>query len=99
MSEIAGSNTSVYVGATDHGYEIQLARDPDVVEKYEATGCSMGLLANRVSWFYDFKGPSMVIDTACSSAMNAVHLACQGIRSGETSMVYSTLSCERKDVS
>jgi len=41
-------------------------------------------IANRISYFLDLTGPSMAIDTACSSSMTALHLACQSIRSGES---------------
>ncbi|WP_441349100.1 amino acid adenylation domain-containing protein, partial [Streptomyces sp. NTH33] len=40
-------------------------------------------VANRVSFFFDFTGPSLAVDTACSASLTAVHLACQSIRSGE----------------
>ncbi|WP_341720552.1 SDR family NAD(P)-dependent oxidoreductase [Micromonospora sp. FIMYZ51] len=40
-------------------------------------------IANRVSYFFDFTGPSLAVDTACSASLTAIHLACQSIRSGE----------------
>ncbi len=40
-------------------------------------------VANRVSYFFNFSGPSMTVDTACSSSLTAIHLACAAIRSGE----------------
>ncbi|GGQ76172.1 beta-ketoacyl synthase N-terminal-like domain-containing protein [Couchioplanes azureus] len=39
-------------------------------------------IANRVSYFFDFQGPSVAVDTACSSALTAVHMACESLRSG-----------------
>lgn len=39
--------------------------------------------ANRIAYFFDFKGPTMTLDTACSGSTNALHLACQAIKSGE----------------
>ena len=41
-------------------------------------------IANRVSFFYNFNGPSMAIDTMCSSSLTALHLGCQSVKSGET---------------
>jgi acyl transferase domain-containing protein len=46
--------------------------------------------SSRVSWFFDLKGPSATIDTACSSSMAALHLGCQGLRTGETEMAVIT---------
>lgn len=54
---------------------------------YEATGSESTFLANRVSWFFDLAGPSISLDTACSSSLMALHLACQSLRSRESSMV------------
>lgn len=53
----------------------------------DATGLSSSLASNRLSWFYNLRGPSMTIDTACSSSLTAFHLACQSIRTGEAEMV------------
>ncbi|KAL9595035.1 MAG: hypothetical protein Q9219_006685 [cf. Caloplaca sp. 3 TL-2023] len=86
MGSIAASSTSVYVGSSSRDYEALLFRDPEVPAKYVATGIGTALLANRISWFYDLRGPSISLDTACSSGLTAVHLACQSLRNGESSM-------------
>ena len=63
-----------------------LMRDPETVPLYQATssGHSRAIIANRLSYFFDFKGPSVTIDTACSASLVALHLACQSLRTGET---------------
>ncbi|KAL4914815.1 thiolase-like protein [Aspergillus aurantiobrunneus] len=50
----------------------------------ETSGTSRAMLANRISWFYDLRGPSFALDTACSSSLYALHLACQSLQAGET---------------
>lgn len=49
---------------------------------YHSTGVQV-VAANRIAYFFDFKGPSMTLDTACSGSSNALHLACQALKSGE----------------
>lgn len=56
------------------------------IESTDATSFSMTLLANRLSHFHDWTGPSMAIDTACSSALTAIHEACRSLRDGECEM-------------
>lgn len=58
---------------------------------YAATGLANSILANRVSWFFNLKGPSINLDTACSSSLTALHLACQDLRTGTTDMVNSPI--------
>ena len=86
IASVVGSRTSVFVGSFSHEYETMLSRDPQMQAKYMATGTGSAMLANRLSWFYDLRGPSISLDTACSSSLNALHLAVQSLRSGESDM-------------
>ena len=65
-------------------------RDPEEQARYQATGTGSAMLANRLSWFFDFVGPSIVLDTAYSSSLNALHLGCEGLRRREPRMVTLT---------
>ena len=87
MEDIIGSNTSCYVGCFTKDYSDMLARDVEDGTMYHATGNGSAILSNRLSWFYDLKGPGLSLDTACSSSLVALHLACQSLRTGESTMV------------
>ncbi|KAM6517298.1 Hybrid PKS-NRPS synthetase luc5 [Fusarium solani] len=80
--DLKGSNTAVYVGSMTGDYHEMLLRDPQDMPKYMATGTARSILSNRVSYFFDWKGPSMTIDTACSSSLVAVHEAVTALRLG-----------------
>ena len=82
---LRGSQTGVFVGIGTHDYSIMLWQQP-VDNPYAITGTGNCIAANRVSYLFDFKGPSLAIDTACSSALVAVHLACQSLRNGESEL-------------
>jgi hypothetical protein len=69
-----GSDTSVYIGCFTREYDGVLARDSEIDLRYAATGTGTTMLANRLSWFYDFHGPSMTLDTACSSSLGLATL-------------------------
>jgi hybrid polyketide synthase/nonribosomal peptide synthetase ACE1 len=58
--------------------------DSEEVPTYAATGSARSILSNRLSYFFNWHGPSMTIDTACSSSLIAVHQAVQVLRSGES---------------
>ncbi|OTB06091.1 hypothetical protein M426DRAFT_55767 [Hypoxylon sp. CI-4A] len=86
LENAVGSKTSVHIGCFTREYDSVMARDPEIDLKYIATGTGTALLANRLSWFYDLRGPSLTLDSACSSSLNAVHLGCQALKSGEVNM-------------
>ena len=78
-----GSETSVFVGCFGSDYTSLLNRDPEEYSMYGSVGTGQAMLANRLSHFFNFKGPSLTTDTACSSSLVALHLACQSLISGE----------------
>ncbi|KAG6012888.1 putative PKS/NRPS-like protein biosynthetic cluster [Claviceps pusilla] len=84
MDSLAGSSTAVYVGMMTHDFETNKTHDVDNVPIHTATGMSLCIASNRVSYFFDWHGPSMTLDTACSSSLVAVHLAAQQLRSGSS---------------
>ena len=87
LDTASGSKTSVHVGCFTREYDHMSYRDPELQPKYQASGSGFALLANRLSWYYNLTGPSMVIDSACSSSLNALHLGCESLRRGESDMV------------
>ncbi|KAK3315828.1 putative polyketide synthase [Apodospora peruviana] len=82
---VVGKNVGVFVGGSFSDYSLFCLRDADTVPAYEATGTAQSVLSNRLSYYFDLKGPSVTVDTACSSTLSALHLACQSLRSGESS--------------
>lgn len=82
-SDFSGSQTGVYLGACHFDYRELLRKSDIPVQTYLATGNSGSIFANRLSYFYDFIGPSILVDTACSSSLVAIHKAVGAIRSGE----------------
>jgi acyl transferase domain-containing protein len=87
IESLKSSNTGVFVGAMCADYEALQLRDLDDISTYFATGSARSILSNRISYFFDWHGPSMTIDTACSSSLVAMHLAVNALRSGESRTV------------
>jgi acyl transferase domain-containing protein len=87
LQRIARSKTAVFAGSSSHDWIMLQAKDPLNQHKYNITGTTSNMLANRVSWFFNLTGPSATIDTACSSSLMAVDLTCQSIWSGQSTMV------------
>ncbi|KAF4631137.1 hypothetical protein G7Y89_g6997 [Cudoniella acicularis] len=84
IENLRGSDTAVYAGQMVNDYEQLMNRDHDSLGTYHATGTSRTMLSNRVSYFFDWHGPSMTIDTACSSSLVALHQAVQQLRLGHS---------------
>ena len=83
MDQLVGSKTSCFVGSSSADYNAVAGRDIDDVPLYQAIGSGNAMLSNRISHFFDLRGHSMTLDTACSSGLIAVHLGCQSIRNKE----------------
>lgn len=81
---LARRSVGVFVGGNFSDYELRNVRDLETIPMYQATGCAGSLQSNRISYFFDFQGPSITIDTACSSSLVALHYAVQSLRSGES---------------
>ncbi|MCW3465911.1 SDR family NAD(P)-dependent oxidoreductase [Chitinophaga nivalis] len=77
----AGLRTGVYVGVTYEEYQL-LGIEAKYKGQHIIPGSSPASIANRVSYFFNFSGPSMAVDTMCSSSLTAIHLACESIHNG-----------------
>lgn len=82
-SSLRGKAVGVYVGVSNNDYGFLAIADPTIAHPYAITGNASSIVANRVSYFYDFRGPSIAVDTACSSSLVAMHQAVQALRYGE----------------
>ncbi|MDH4410932.1 MAG: SDR family NAD(P)-dependent oxidoreductase, partial [Verrucomicrobiales bacterium] len=83
---LRGSDTSVFVGIASNDYANVAQSDPRNVDVHTNSGSTLSIASNRISYLFDFKGPAVSVDTACSSALVAINLACESIWSGEASM-------------
>lgn len=81
-SSIAGSETGVFVGASALDYGNRVIFDTASADPYFATGNTLSIVSNRISYVYDLHGPSFTIDTACSSSLVALNEAVVALRSG-----------------
>lgn len=86
LESLQGSATGVYVGVMCEDYAGIAFHDNESIPKYASTGTARSIQANRISYFFNWCGPSMTIDTACSSSLVAVHQAVQSLRSGESTV-------------
>ncbi|TLD20006.1 hypothetical protein E2P81_ATG09076 [Venturia nashicola] len=85
LEDVAGTNTACFIGNFTYDAAYMQWKDTEYVQPYQTTGVGATVLSNRISYVFDFKGPSFTIDTACSSTMYALHLACGALRNGECS--------------
>ncbi|GAB3449346.1 type I polyketide synthase [Actinophytocola sediminis] len=77
----------VFIGAMADDFAVLAARrGPDAVTRHTLTGVSRGLLANRLSYHFGLRGPSLTVDSGQSSSLVAVHLAVESLRRGESTV-------------
>jgi phthiocerol/phenolphthiocerol synthesis type-I polyketide synthase C len=85
-SQLAGSNCAVYIGISGLDYGTRMLDDCAILSSHTMTGNTLSIAANRLSYFFDLRGPSLAVDTACSSSLVALHHACRSLHTGEASM-------------
>jgi len=78
-AKLAGTDCSVYIGISSTDYANVRFDDPSVADSYFMTGNTLSIAANRISHLFDLRGPSLAIDTACSSFAVALHQACTSL--------------------
>ncbi|KAE9379424.1 hypothetical protein N431DRAFT_553644 [Stipitochalara longipes BDJ] len=81
---LRSSRTAVFSATFADDFTRIMAKDPDAAPLQAAMGTTPSILPNRISWYFNLRGPSMHIDTACSGSMVAMDLACQSIKSGNS---------------
>ncbi len=86
-SRLRGSRTGVFVGISGVDYGMRALDDLASIGPHFMTGNTLSIAANRLSYFFDLHGPSLSVDTACSSALVALHQACNSLRLGESEAV------------
>ena len=81
---LRGTNTGCFVGIASNEYgSIQMNGEREI-DVHTNSGGTLSIASNRISYLFDLKGPSASVDTACSSALVAVNLACKSIWSGDS---------------
>ncbi|KAK4238694.1 hypothetical protein C8A03DRAFT_14873 [Achaetomium macrosporum] len=93
VQKLAGSNTAVFAGTFTKDYHDHLLADHLRRPRSLITGNYDAMAANRISHFFDLKGPSTAIDTGCSTSLVGLHLAAQSLRSGETDLAIVGAAC------
>ncbi|PRC43557.1 polyketide synthase, partial [Mycobacterium sp. ITM-2017-0098] len=84
---LRGSRTGVFVGVAANEYAHLLSAEPiDKIQPHFITGNALNAISGRVAFALGLEGPAVAIDTACSSALVAVHQACQALRSGDADL-------------
>jgi amino acid adenylation domain-containing protein len=84
---LSGSRMGVFIGIGGTDYSkipTRFVRYWDQLDAHVGTGNALSIAANRLSYVFDLQGPSLIVDTACSSASVALHLAAQSIHTGES---------------
>ncbi len=89
--QLRHSNTGVYIGGfTLDNKLLQLGiLNREAISAHSPVSSSMVMLSNRLSYFFDFQGPSFTVDTACSSSLVSLHLACQSLLTKECNLAVS----------
>lgn len=84
---LRGKQVSIHLGAMTDDYAVLTLRDgADNLDHYSFGGVTRAMIANRISYALGLQGTSMIVDSGQSSALVAVHLACESLRAGESTL-------------
>ena len=85
---IAGTDAGVFVGVHSHSadYHAMQFADPATLDAYAAPGTAHDMIAGRLAYWLDLHGPAVTVNTACSSSLTALHLACRSLRAGDCNL-------------
>ncbi|TVX93370.1 type I polyketide synthase [Paenibacillus agilis] len=88
IEKLKGSRTGVFIGMSAYEYANAelFSGDACDITPYSTVGVSIGSAAGRLSYFYDFKGPAVTCDTACSSSISALNMAVDSLRNNQCDM-------------
>ncbi|MEZ2122572.1 type I polyketide synthase [Corynebacterium sp. CCM 9203] len=86
VSSLRGEPVGVYIGSSNNDYGMLISADPAEAHPYALTGTASSIIPNRISYTFDFRGPSVSVDTACSSSLVAVHHAVRALRDGDATV-------------
>ncbi|MBW4478283.1 MAG: acyltransferase domain-containing protein [Tolypothrix brevis GSE-NOS-MK-07-07A] len=82
-SQLSGSPVGVFIGACNYDSILSMNQDQENIEGHIGTGTWTCMIPNRISYLFDFRGPSVPVDTACSSSLVAIHLAINSLKEKE----------------
>ncbi|MFH1762531.1 MAG: beta-ketoacyl synthase N-terminal-like domain-containing protein, partial [bacterium] len=86
VSDLSGTKTGVFVGVCNADYGELLAENNIRLDSYTSTGSYFSIIPNRISFLLNIHGPSLAIDTACSSALIAINQAVESIRNNDSDL-------------
>ena len=87
-SSLKDTNTGVFIGQMNNDYGITATNSlpENLADFYLGIGTSLSMSAGRVAYFLGLQGPTLCLDTSCSSSLVTLHLACQSLRSRESNL-------------
>ncbi|WJY71889.1 polyketide synthase Pks13 [Corynebacterium auriscanis] len=85
-NQLRGLPVGVFMASNNNDYGMLISADPTEAHPYALTGNSSAIIANRISYAFDFRGPSISVDTACSASLVSIHQAVRSLRDGDSTV-------------
>src|SRR5699024_11915875 len=83
---LRGGEVGVFLCASSSGSQVLLTSASAAASPYAVTGASNAIISNRISYTFDFRGPSMTLDPACSTSLVTLHEAVNSLRLHESDL-------------